>query len=547
MAKVRGRFYSVLAPLLKRGVTLLMTATFTGMALTAQNVAEEDTQPRRIEILSYGSMSQDSRIDSDRITLRDDVAIEHNQALMWCDSAYFYDAKNRVIAFGNIRMSQGDTLNLYGDYLEYDGNTEKAFVEGNVVLIDKETHLYSDILNYDLKERVAYYDQGGKIVDGENTLTSTRGTYYSIEKVFHFSELVTVTGPDFFVTADTMNYHNERELVVFTGPTTVEGDSIFIYGHQGWYDMEESVSKIWDNAIVNNMSQEIMADTIYYEELTGFGRARGDVRITDMANNSVVTGGFAIYYREPEDIMITDIPSYEMMGDTDTLYMHADTLRAITLPDYKEEEEERADPIREEEESEWNPDPDDPPRLVKGYYNTRIFSNDFQSICDSLSYSFRDSTITMFGSPVIWSEENQLTADSITIFMSDNRIDRMELYHNAFVISEVDSGKYNQTRGRFITGHFRDNNLYRVEVEGNGESIYYLVESDGLVGVNYSKSASIEIMVEGSKVLQVTEFGNPDGTLDPPGDKDSAEYKLQGFRWLDYLRPTDRYDIFRRM
>jgi hypothetical protein len=82
--------------------------------------------------------------------------------------------------------------------------------------------------------------------------------------------------------------------------------------------------------------------------------------------------------------------------------------------------------------------------------------------------------------------------------------------------------------------------------KGNGESIYYLVDEEEMIGENYSKSSNIEIIVEEGKIKEVTEFGNPDGVLDPPNLKSPEERKLQGFRWLSGLRPIDKNDIFRK-
>ncbi|MBM3420181.1 MAG: hypothetical protein FJY11_03505, partial [Bacteroidetes bacterium] len=193
-------------------------------------------EKRKIEILSFGRMGRDAGIDPDLIIFRNNVKIRHNDAIMYCDSAYHNDKRNQVTAFGNIRIEQGDTLTLTGDYLFYDGNTEKAFVRGNVQLIDKETVLETDVINYDVSNRVAYYNNQGKIINGDDELISRKGVYYTNEKMFHFSESIMITGPDYVITADTMNYNTETEVVLFTGPTEINGDSIRIFANRGWYD-----------------------------------------------------------------------------------------------------------------------------------------------------------------------------------------------------------------------------------------------------------------------------------------------------------------------
>ena len=144
--------------------------------------------------------------------------------------------KNQVTAFSKVHIEQGDTLDLYGDYLFYDGKSEMAFVKGNVELIDKETHLYTDSINYDVRNRIARYNDRGRITNADNTLTSIIGVYYVSENLFHFKDSVKIVNPDYVMTADTMDYNTNTEIAFFTGPTELNGDSIYLYCEKGWYD-----------------------------------------------------------------------------------------------------------------------------------------------------------------------------------------------------------------------------------------------------------------------------------------------------------------------
>ena len=130
---------------------------------------------------------------------------------MKCDSAYFYQKLNQVKAFSKIHIEQGDTLDLYGDYLFYDGTEEKAMVTGEVELINNETHLFTDVVNYDVKTKTAYYPNSGRITNNENVLTSLMGVYYISQKRFHFKDSVKIVNPDYVMVADTMEYDTETE------------------------------------------------------------------------------------------------------------------------------------------------------------------------------------------------------------------------------------------------------------------------------------------------------------------------------------------------
>jgi len=220
--------------------------------------------------------------------------------------------------------------------------------------------------------------------------------------------------------------------------------------------------------------------------------------------------------------MITDRAIFIQFSNSDSLFLHADTIIAIT------ETDESGDYFR----------------LMRAYYGCRIFSEDLQAKCDSLSYSFQDSVIRFYSSPVLWSEENQLTSDSMAIFTKNQKADRLELYNSAFIVSQVDTGRYNQIKGRSLTGFFRNNELYKIDIKGNGESIYYLLDGEEVAGINQTKCANMEAWVEKGEIREIFEFQGPEGTIDPPEIPLPTTYRLAGFNWFSNLRPKNKEDIF---
>lgn len=451
------------------------------------------------------------------------VSLEHNQISMFCDSAHFYPDKNQVKAYGSIHIEQGDTLDIYGNYLFYDGITEIAVLTGNAELVDKETHLYTNSITYDVKSEIAQYRDSGRIINGDNTLTSRIGRYYTATRIFNFKNDVKITNPDYIMTADTMDYNTETKTAFFTGPSEMKGDSIYIYCERGWYDTGNKISRIWKNALLDNRKQIIRGDSLYYEENNGYGLAFGNASITDTSHQVSVAGDYAWYYREPERFMITDSAVFIQISDKDSLYLHGDTIRSVTLTDSLGISF----------------------RLMSAYYGCRIFSRDMQAKCDSLSYSFRDSVIRFYNEPVLWAEENQMTSDSMALFTKNRKADRMELFSSAFVASQVDTMRYNQIRGRSLTGYFRDNELYKIEIDGNGESLYYLGEGDEIMAVNKATSSEIEIYIDNGKISVITENQSPEGVIDPPSEAPQGNPHLEGFRWYDHLRPKKIPDIFK--
>lgn len=455
---------------------------------------------------------------------RGHVKFTQDVTTMWCDSAHFSQDKNQLTAFSRVHIEQGDTLNLFSDYLFYDGMSEIAFMKGNVVLIDKETHLYTDSITYDVRNKIARYTNRGKIINAQNTLTSIIGVDYVSQNLFHFKDSVKIVNPKYVMTADTMDYNTQTETAFFTGPTHVVGDSINLYCEKGWYDTKKDITSVWKNAMIDNKIQTIHGDSLFYNKKTGYGESFRNVVIEDTANKMIVKGNYAWYYKEPERFMVTDRAVFIQISKGDSLFMHSDTISAITISDTSANGY----------------------RLVRAYYGTRIFSGGFQAKCDSLSYSFQDSVIRLYRKPVIWSEENQLTADSMAVFTKNRKTERLELYNSSFVTSQIDSIRFNQIKGKLLTGYFKNNELYKIDVKGNGESIYYLLDGEDISGVNQGKSVNIEVYLEKGKVTEIYEYQEPEGTIDPPDPGMPKDLRLKGYNWYDSLRPKNKDDIFRK-
>jgi lipopolysaccharide export system protein LptA len=506
---------------LRQNIICALIILFFPSFIYSQATAQSKKPRRYIELKHCDS----SNFTSDFRRVLGHVWFQDGNVNMYCDSAHQFPTEKKVIAFSKVHIKQADTLDLYGNYLLYDGITRKALIKGNVELIDKKTHLYTRTLNYDVNEKVASYTDSGKIINAKNTLTSKIGFYYVSKKMFHFKDSVKIVNPDYVMTADTMDYNSESEIAFFTGPSKVIGDSINLYCEKGWYDTKKDITSIWKSSYIDNKKQLVKGDSLYFNNKTGYGEAFRNISISDTSYDVLVEGNYAWYYKKPEKFLVTDSAVFIQVSNGDSLFLHADTIGAVSVS------------------------PSDTAhksfRLMRAFHNCRIFSKGFQAKCDSLSYSFQDSVIRLYREPVLWSEENQMTSDSIAIFTKNRQADVMELYNSAFIASLVDSIRFNQIKGRNMKGFFKNNKLYKLSIDGNGETIYFLVDKEGQIGWNRAKSSRMDIWVDNGKITEIDEYQNPEGLLNPPM-KELEKQRLTGFNWLGLIRPKNRYDIFRK-
>ena len=180
-------------------------------------------------------------------------------------------------------------------------------------------------------------------------------------------------------------------------------------------------------------------------------------------------------------------------------------------------------------------------REIKAYRRVKMFRSDFQSVCDSLTMTTIDSVINMYKLPVLWNENNQITSDVMHVITRNNQVVRAEFEGKPLTIAEVDTVHYNQVAGKEMTAHFRDNQIYRNDVNGNVRTIDYMQEDDSpeVTLMAYIESGDMTSYIENQKVVGITYRGNPSYIFYPINKiPESQPTKLDGFKWEANRRPA---------
>lgn len=486
----------------------------------ASGVAQEK---EKIRLVKANDLFGTERKGKEAQRLIGDVVFEHKNALMYCDSAYLYKSTNSLDAFGSVRINQGDTLNLYGDFLHYEGNTQQATVTGEVVTLESpDFTLVTDRLLYDREANIASYYTGATIEskNDSNILVSKRGFFYANQSLFTFKNDVVLTNPNFVMNSDTLRYFTNTEIVNFLGPTTIVGDSNLIYCENGWYDTRKDQSRYFENAYIISDGRKLEGDTLFYDRTIGYGQADGNIQVTDTAENILINGEHGRIFELKDSAIVTDNSLLTQAFEEDSLFMHADTFKVYETA------------IGE--------------RKLFAYYGVRIYKSDLQGVCDSIAYSMTDSSIQLISDPILWSENNQLTADTIVLRLANNKINSIFLDQNAFIIAEVSEKRFNQIKGKNMTGFFRDSKLRSINVRGNGQTTYFAQdEQDKFIGVNVAESTDINIRLGDDGIESITYLKKPKSKMHPMGELDPVtELRYKGFQWLIDLRPLSKEDLF---
>ena len=239
---------------------------------------------------------------------------------MKSDSAYFYQSQNSFDAFGHVNINQGDTLNIYSDKLNYNGNTKIAILTDNVKMVDKAATLTTNFFTYNTGTRIGTYVNGGKLVDKTSTLTSTNGYYFAATHDAYFRYNVVCKTNDALINTDTMRYNSQSRIDYFYGPTTIYGtkDKDTLLTDNGTYDTKTEQALFNKNNLYKQGTKSLKGDTLFYDRLKGFGRAVKHVTFIDNEQKITIKGGLGTYFKKTDLAIVTRDPYIILVTDKDS-------------------------------------------------------------------------------------------------------------------------------------------------------------------------------------------------------------------------------------
>jgi lipopolysaccharide export system protein LptA len=385
---------------------------------------------------------------------------------------------------------------------------------------NRKTTLTTDSLNYDRLANLSYYYTGGKIKDQLNTLTSIWGQYSPATKEALFKKKVHLINKNFILDSDTLKYNTKTSVANIVGPTHIlYNKETDIFTNRGWYNTSTERMMLLDRSLVKHKDGKTMVgDTIFYDKKMKYAEGFKWVQLNDTVQKSTLVGNYVNYDEIKKIGMATDSAILVDWSSKDTMYVHADTLYTSKDSIYE---------------------------VARGFYHVRMFRNDVQGLCDSLAYSARDSVLNMFGEPVIWTDNNQLSGEFIQTFSKNKKVERIHIQGAAMAVQHQDSIFYNQLSGKEMIAYLDSGQLKKVHVKGNGETIYYpRDEKDStLVGVNKTQSSFVTMYFKNKKVNRILLTSASTGTMYPLLQLKGDDLYMKNFFWLDDQRPMKKEDV----
>lgn len=522
---------------LKSILSLLLYSFSLFLAITS--FAQEAEKQITIEYSGFLSSNEKTH-DGGIVFLRDkkkQIHIIHDGIDMYCDKAILYKDQNFIEAFNNVKMNQGDSIQMNSKYIEYSGKSQLAIAKGKVILRDPQSVLTTDTLYFDKLKQQAFYKCGGKVVrDTSGVITSTTGKYIVEQSKYQFINKVKLVNPNYTLKTKQLDFYSESGHAYLYGPSTIKGDSSTIYCERGFYDTNQDLGYFVKNSKINYENRIVEGDSLFFDRSKNFASATNNIKVTDTINKSIIKGHYAEVFKDKDSVFITKRALAITVQENDSLYIHSDTLMVTGPADH---------------------------RITRAFYNVKIFKSDLSGKADSVHVNQNSGLTKMINlgrlqssdafkrkkKPILWNLGNQMTGDTIH-FISEKEtkfLDSLLVFNNAFLISKDTLGDgFNQIKGQKLIGLLEENELKNVHVIKNAEVIYYFRNSENLLeGINKSKSGKIEIEILDNTIEDLKLINDIDGVIYPENEFPKNAKKFKGFSWREDEQPQSVSDLFR--
>ena len=468
------------------------------------------------------------------------IASYHRGATLYDDSTQlnsksgFFDTGLNQAKFVDSVFVLHPDFTLAADSILYLVDEEKTVFIGPTRILQGSRDIYCESGYYDILNKVSEFSSNAQYVDSTKTATADTIRHFQLSEIIEMIGNVDFEEGARKVISDFLEYNEQNGKTRIIGNAYYEDENRTAEADEIYYDTKTDNLRTSGKSKVNEGDQFLSARDILYDNQTKVGMASGNVFWKDTASGYVIICDSAIYRKDIEYIEAYGErkPLLKTEMDGDTLYLSANELNVLT----------RLDTIVLDSTGAIRVDSF---RHFEAFYHVELFKANMQAVCDSLSFNTQDSLFHLYRNPVVWSDTSQFVADSISMQMKDEKIDRFIMRQNGFIVNQVNSQFFNQIKGKFITAFFKSDEVRRIFVEGNAESVYYAQdEFNAFIGVNRSICSEMEFLFADKKMDTVKFLTAPKSKMSPMIGLNHSTMRLEGFNWETVRRPGSVDDLF---
>ena len=348
----------------------------------------------------------------------------------------YYYVETKEAFFKDSVVVVDPQFNLRSDTLKFNTETKVVTFLGPTLITSDTSKVYCEDGFYDTENSVAEFTQNAQFKKGGQEATADTIRYDGTKKEYRLQGNAQFQEGSRKATADIIRYDEEKDITFLTGQANFRDSTQNIVADEIIYDAKKETYSTRGRSVISDPPQILKADQVDFRESEGLGLALGNVIWQDTSANLTIVCDRADYNQETDYLKASggrsNRPMLITLVEDDSLFLTSDTLLSL-----------RQDTIST-----------DSSRLLLAYNDVRIFKSDLQAVCDSLVYNTSDSLFHFYQDPIVWSDTSQFIADTVTMLLKENKLDRIFLLNNSLIINSPDERFFNQIKGKNITAIF---------------------------------------------------------------------------------------------
>lgn len=470
-----------------------------------------------------------------------------------------YNIRTKIGKYYHGGTIQTEETNISSEEGNYNGYSQQTYFKKDVVVNSEKYNIQSKELTYNIKTKVVRLLDQSTVVTENSTIQTKKGQYDSKSGNAVFESRTTIENEDQIIIGNKITYNDKNGYAKAVGDVVVfdTKNESQLNADMAEYNKLSGYGKATGHVvIVQDGGKTILrAKETTYNKKTGYARADGQVSVIDTLEKSKLLSGTLEFNENSGFMMATKNPKFITLADKDSLFMRADTLislRASHLNQLDKKEKISSDKKTKtwmynllEADSTYKSEDKEEKKILIANHHVRIFSDSMQAVCDSLHYSQVDSNFKLYKAPVMWSKNQQSSADTIFLQTSNNKLAEVNLIQSAMLISETgQAAMYDQVAGNYVNAFFIENEIDKVKVDQNAESLYYAKDDDGAyIGMNKAESAKMDVFFKDKELDHIVMLENPKGVFYPIDQLTEQNKFLTSFKLYTERKPTSKEDI----
>ena len=433
-------------------------------------------------------------VNKELATFKEDVIVRDSSFDLRADSLKYHTGLDKVIFISSTHIVT-DSAKIYCRSGYYDFHLDKAKFGGNPQYVNEETVATADSILYD-------HNYGDVFLMGN-------AVYKEINK---------------YAEADLIHYNEKTKQTNLKGEGHYKDGNSTVSGELVFYDELTSTFKVRGKGFISDPPMTIIADSIDYAKKLGTGLAGGNVIWRDTSAKISIFCDKIFYEKDRSKVRALGYDERPLLTNDmkgDTLFLSADTLLVYELVEQQ-----------------------DTFRQFSGFHDVRIYKSDIQALSDSLHFDGRDSVLTLFDNPYVWSDTTQFSGDTIHMYLRNEALDRVHVKGNGFILNNIESEYYNQIKGRQIEAFFMNDSLHQMTVVGNAEAYYYFQdEAKAFIGLNTTLCSSMRFSFKDNQVESLHFYDKSTSKMIPIQKVDPIKMRLENFYWNGEIKPNSVDDL----